>query len=1156
MLSPDGKTLASPSQDETVGLWDLENGRILHFLKHEDPVTMVAWSPDGNTLATAGVSTAVYLWDVGSGELIQVIGARHYGTVNCVSWISNDSLVFSLNDNKIRFFDITNKQKRDILVQSGTILNMVVSPDGKYISFVSNFKINLLDVETGKVIRQLQQNRGRIFDLAWSPNGKYIAWSSEDGTVQIWQPYGTIPVNTLEGHTSPVISVSFFDDGRFVVSFGKNRMVIIWRIDSFSEAMRIEKIGNAFIGGSLALHPTLPIIISPGFDYKKTFVWDFDLSYIRNDELDKTLVSYVNAKVVLLGDTLVGKTALGRRMKEGMFIPSESSTHGAQFWHFSINSLPGMPKNMHAELTLWDFAGQPEYRIIHQLFLDDIDAAIILFDCSDSDDPFRGVPYWAKVLKKQAPSHAVKFLVSSKCDVSPTTVDDLEINKNLALYELNKYFITSALTGIGVDILYQNILSCIPWDQLPRTNTPELFQIIRDFLLERKSAGQDIIIIGEILQNIRKRFSTRIPSYEEIIKVVSLLQSRGIVYQLKPKPGNIWVLLKPELINQYGSSIIISARNHPRGIGAVSERDVLIGNISFSGFGRLPHAKEILILEATVELLIQHDLCFREMGYLVFPSEINISRYASKKEHPKIEVAYQFSGSIETIYASLVVRLTHSEYFQREDQWKNVAEFSRDKKRLGFSLKQIEEGTGELGIYFYPGISDPDRILFIFFITDHLRTKGIHIQEQILLFCPNCSKEVKNRDAIRVRIENGHLDIPCQYCATNVLIPRSIEERYIKDPSLERKQQELITTIERRSEYEIVQFKTDKQQYEEKEDKSINILHLSDLHLESVSQAQIFRTQLESDLKKELKIGHLDYLVISGDVSGHSIEMEYSAAFSFVDGFVKHFGLNPDRIIIVPGNHDINWDISESSYELISKRKLPSGIPAEKCIDAGDAGTAVRNDEKYKERFSQFNNHFYHKIYSNSEYPQNYEQQTQIFERNEDNIFFLGLNSCWQIDHHFTNRVSINNTALALALEKLQDEKYNHWLKIMVCHHPPTGKEMLEDSFMEQLAVNGFQICLHGHIHESKENSFKYDKNREIRIIGAGTFGASAKEQVPGIPLQYNLLTLNPQNGEMIVHTRKKEKKDGSWSGDARWGDKNHPEPSYTFHIKNIQITD
>ena len=330
----------------------------------------------------------------------------------------------------------------------------------------------------------------------------------------------------------------------------------------------------------------------------------------------------------------MGKSGLGIRIAEGEFRPTEGSTHGAQFWHFPTERLPALPPNVQAELTLWDLAGQPEYRLTHQLFLDDTDAALLLFDCSDPNDPFRGVPYWAKVLKKHAPPHARKLLVSARCDVSPVTVDRREINHVLADYGLDEYFKTSAATGEGVAALFERLLSSIPWDQLPRTSTPQLFQVVREFLLERKAAGATLIAMDEVRQAAATRFTERAATQAELDTVVQLLQSRGLVHRLDPRPGVTWVLLKPERINQYGASIIQAARNHPLGIGAVPERDVLIGKLAFTGFERLPQAEEALVLEATAELLIRHDLGFREMGYLVFPSQINVTRLPPERGAP------------------------------------------------------------------------------------------------------------------------------------------------------------------------------------------------------------------------------------------------------------------------------------------------------------------------------------------------------------------------------------------------------------------------------------------------------------------------------------------------------------------------------------------
>ena len=109
---------------------------------------------------------------------------------------------------------------------------------------------------------------------------------------------------------------------------------------------------------SIAFHPHLPILATLGEKDTIIRIWELDEAVLLGQA--KENVNYTTAKLVLVGNSGVGKTGLGWRLAHGEF-KEHASTHGQQFW--SIPELGLKRKDgTDCEAVLWDLAGQHVYR--------------------------------------------------------------------------------------------------------------------------------------------------------------------------------------------------------------------------------------------------------------------------------------------------------------------------------------------------------------------------------------------------------------------------------------------------------------------------------------------------------------------------------------------------------------------------------------------------------------------------------------------------------------------------------------------------------------------------------------------------------------------------------------------------------------------------
>jgi WD40 repeat protein len=252
--------------------------------------------------------------------------------------------------------------------------------------------------------------------IAWSPDGRFLAGSSSHGTICLFRGDDGTRITELQGHVRAVRSLSISADSSVLASKSDDDTVRLWNINDFRNLALIqERWSNSRIAGytnkkfaGIAFHPTRPLLATLDRADRGVRIWSLDYSSLLRRASVAPAVRYTTAKIVLVGDSGVGKTGLGWRLAHRVF-REHPSTHGQQFW--IVDRLRSVRSdNTECEAVLWDLAGQPDYRLTHALFLDKVDLALLLFDPGNHSNPLKGVEYWLKALGPDSDKACSKIL--------------------------------------------------------------------------------------------------------------------------------------------------------------------------------------------------------------------------------------------------------------------------------------------------------------------------------------------------------------------------------------------------------------------------------------------------------------------------------------------------------------------------------------------------------------------------------------------------------------------------------------------------------------------------------------------------------------------------------------------------------------------------
>jgi len=155
-------------------------------------------------------------------------------------------------------------------------------------------------------------------------------------------------------------------------------------------------------------------------------------------------------KLVLLGDTSVGKSSIVSRQVKGEFIQFQEPTIGAAFITNDV-----MVNQEKVQLQIWDTAGQERYKSLAPMYYRDASSAIVVYDITDYDT-YIGAKKWVEELKIKTGKCFI-ILVGNKCDLHNRRCVSLEEASSYTSENGLTFFETSAKDAKNITELFEKI---------------------------------------------------------------------------------------------------------------------------------------------------------------------------------------------------------------------------------------------------------------------------------------------------------------------------------------------------------------------------------------------------------------------------------------------------------------------------------------------------------------------------------------------------------------------------------------------------------------------------------------------------------------------------------------------------------------------------
>jgi len=218
--SPDGKTIATASDDKTLGLWNAD-GTLAHRLEgHTDEVWRVFFSQDSKRVLSSSKDGTARIWDVATGKNLRTIRASG-PEVEWAEFVGDEKHVALINCSTRRV-EVHDLEQQTVVTLPGQIScpgSLQVSADGKYVAYAGDGQVRIMDLHT-KTHRDYTNPAGKCAYVYMPPDIRHVACTGEGGFVSLWETKGGKIGETIPANRTPAYGAARFarDNRHFLMS--------------------------------------------------------------------------------------------------------------------------------------------------------------------------------------------------------------------------------------------------------------------------------------------------------------------------------------------------------------------------------------------------------------------------------------------------------------------------------------------------------------------------------------------------------------------------------------------------------------------------------------------------------------------------------------------------------------------------------------------------------------------------------------------------------------------------------------------------------------------------------------------------------------------------------------------------------------------------